>query len=161
MCATWRTFETIFTEFEKAWQGAPTRPKLRIDEEETAETWNVEIKYGDDDKLKWMSKIAFAKFGLVGIDVKSHQTISTLPYPYITIGNDKQDRNCEDAKRFPKIDVIKVSSGGSFAYLCKEGNMVIGPINKFLRGASQTAITVYTYNQTIPGKGCNLKRCRI
>ena len=51
----------IITELEKAWQGAPPRPKLRIDQEETPDKWNVRITDGDDDKLKWSSKISFDK----------------------------------------------------------------------------------------------------
>ena len=67
-----------------------------------------------------MSKISFAKFGLVGVDVKSHQTKSTITYPIITIGNDSQDRNCENARRSPTIDVITVPSWDLFTYLRKE-----------------------------------------
>ena len=62
------------------------------------------------------------------------ETNSALPYPIITIGNDKQDRHFEDARLFPTPDVIKIPRGGSFAYLCEEGYMVTGPINKFVTG---------------------------
>ena len=79
-----------------------------------------------------MSKIAFTKFGLVGVDVKSHETNSALPYPAITTGNDKQDRNCEGARLPRAPSAIKIPSGGPFAYLCKDGHMVTGPINKFV-----------------------------
>ena len=121
-------------EFERAWNDISDKPKWRNDQEESPSKWNVQTVSDEDNKFKWMSKIAFTKFGLVGVDVKSHQTNSALPYPAITIGNDKQDRNCEDARLLPTPSAIKILSGGPFAYLCKDGNMVIGPINKFVMG---------------------------
>ena len=62
------------------------------------------MKLNEDDKLKWMNKISFERHGVVGVDVKSHKTNTTIPYPAITKGNDIQDRNCEDVKYWPKID---------------------------------------------------------
>ena len=47
-----------------------------------------------------MSKIAFTKFGLVDVDVKSHQINSAVRYIFTTIRDDKQNRNCEDAMLF-------------------------------------------------------------
>ena len=61
--------------------------------------WNVQMEFEEDDKLKWMSRISFERNGLVGVDVKSHQTKSTIPYPATTHGNDSPDNNCEDIRR--------------------------------------------------------------
>ena len=72
----------------------------------------------DDDKPKWMSRIAFEKHCLIGVDVKSHQTKTTIPYPPITLGNDSQDRNCEIARRLPNMADIMIPSGGPFVFLC-------------------------------------------
>ena len=80
-------------EFERAWHDTADKRKWRIDQEVSPSKWNVQTVRDEDNKLKWMSKIAFTKFGLLAGDVKSHQTNSALPYPAITIGNDKQDRN--------------------------------------------------------------------
>ena len=99
-----------------------------------------------------MSKIAFTKFGLVGIDVKRHQTNSALPCPAITIGNDKQDRNCEDARLLPTPSAIKIPSGGPFAYLCKDGHMVTGPINKFVRGVLRHQFQFELTTKKVQGK---------
>ena len=54
-----------------------------------------------------MSRISFERNGLVGVDIKSHQTKTTIPYPAITKGNDTQDINCEDIRRLPTMDNIK------------------------------------------------------
>ena len=72
------------SELKKAWQRAAHRPKWRIDQEEALVKWNGQINDEEDNKLKWMSKISFDKNGLVGVDVKSHQTKSNILYPAIT-----------------------------------------------------------------------------
>ena len=36
------------------------------------------MKFEEDDKPKWMSKISYEQNGLFGVDVKSHQ--AKLPY---------------------------------------------------------------------------------
>ena len=77
-------------------------------------------------QIKLDEQVAFTKFGLLGVDVKSHQINISLPYPAINIGNDKQDRSCEDARLLPTPSAIKIQSGGPFAYLCKHGDVVRG-----------------------------------
>ena len=44
-----------------------------------------------------MSRISFNQFGLVGVDVKSHQPRTAIPYPVITEGNEEQDTYCKGA----------------------------------------------------------------
>ena len=97
----------IISELEAAWQDTAVKPKWRIDQEESPSKWNVQTRSDEDDKSRWMSKISFVKFGLVGVDVKSHQTNSTIPYPSIIIGTDSQDRNCESAMRYPTIEALR------------------------------------------------------
>ena len=91
------------------------------------------MKFDEDNKLKWMSKIPFERHGLIGVDVKSHQTKTIISYPTITKGNDIHDRNCEDVKYWPKIADIKIPNGGSLVYPRREGCMVTGPTNNCIR----------------------------
>ena len=103
------------------------KPQWRIDQEISPSKWNVQVVSDEDNKLKWMSKIAFTKFGLVGVDVKSHQKKIALPYPAITTGNDKQDRNCEDARLLRAPSAIKIQSGGLLHICAKMGTWLLGP----------------------------------
>ena len=92
------------------------------------------MKLDEDEKPKWMIKKSFEQHGLIGVDVKSHQTNTTVAYLAITKGNDSQDRNCEDIRHSPTIDDIQIPSGGPFVFLIREGCMVSGATNKFVRG---------------------------
>ena len=63
-----------------------------------------------------MSRIAFEKDGLVGVDIKSHQDDSAFPYPVIKEGNDAQDLNCLSVNTSPKPPDVFLPSGGPFAF---------------------------------------------
>ena len=65
----------IMYEFESAWHDTADKPKWRIDQEMSTSKWNVQTISDEDKKLKWMSKIAFIKFGLVGIDFTATKQI--------------------------------------------------------------------------------------
>ena len=115
------------------------------------------MKFEEDDKLKWMSKISYERNGLIGVDVKSHQTKTTIPYLAISNGNDSQDRNCEDIRRAPTIDDIKIPSGGPFVYLSREGFMVTGPTNKFVRNLLRQQSPAEFKTKQMTGKVVNIK----
>ena len=116
------------------WTGESGIPIWRDDQIRNPEKWEVKIPFEPDSSPKWMSKISFDQFGLIGVDVKSHQTNSSYPYPVITEGNDAQDTycNCANVRHLP-ADIL-LPSGGPLAYLCKDGRMVTTIPNKFTRG---------------------------
>ena len=69
-------------------------PRWRRDQVDHPDKWNVKTSTVPGDDPRWMSRIAFEKDGLVGVDIKSHQDDSAFPYPVIKEGNDAQDLNC-------------------------------------------------------------------
>ena len=80
-----------------------------------------------------MCKIAFDRYGLVGVDMKSHQKGTSYPYPAVTQENDAQDTNCNTARMIYHAEDILILSGGAFAFMCKDGRMVTCAPNKFVR----------------------------
>ena len=87
----------------------------------------------DPNKFKWMSRISFNQYGLVGVDVKSHQTNTAIPYPVITQGNDEQDTDCKGTNVKHRPPDIFLPSGGPLAFLCNDCRMISTIPNKFTR----------------------------
>ena len=117
----------IMAEFESAWNDNAIKPQWRIDQEMSPSKWNVRVISNEDHNLKWMSKIAFTKFRLVGVDVERQQKNNALPYPAITSGNDNQDRNCENARLLPAPIAIKIQSGARLHIYANMGTWLLGP----------------------------------
>ena len=92
-------------------------PRWRKDQVAHPDVWNVKTSAELGDAPRWMSKIAFEQDGLVGVDIKSHQVNSAIPYPVIKEGNDAQDANCLSVTTSPKPPDICLPSGGPFAFL--------------------------------------------
>ena len=69
-----------------------------------------------EGKRRCFSKIAFDRWDLVGVDVKSHQIDTTIPHAVITRGNEAQDKGCEDARALHTPADVHVTSGGPFAF---------------------------------------------
>ena len=72
-------------------------PRWKVDQVQNLGVWEVRMVLDPDPKPKWMFRISFNQFGLVGVDVKSHQTRSSIPYPVITEGTEEQDSYCKGA----------------------------------------------------------------
>ena len=104
-----------------------------------------------------MSKISFHKFGLIGVDVKSHQVNTAYPHPVITQGNDAQDTYCRTANARPRPPDILLPSGGPFAFLCKDGRMVTAIPNKFTRGLLRRQSTALMSTKRTQGKLAKFK----
>ena len=121
----------ILRRIANSWSGDSSTPLWRDDQELHPEKWDVRIPLEAEGKPKWMSKISFNRFGLVGVDVKSHQVNTAFPYPVITQGNEAQDMYCSSVSTRTKPKDILLPSGGPFAFLCKEGRMVTTIPNKF------------------------------
>ena len=47
----------------------------------------------------WYSQIAFCNYGLVGVDVRSHQPGEPIPMRIIVAGNEAQDQACNSATK--------------------------------------------------------------
>ena len=123
----------IVRRIASSWTGVCNTPLWKENQEHYPEKLEVRIPLEADDKLKWMSKISFHQFGLIGVDVKSHQVNTAYPHPVITQGNDAQDTYCRTANARPRPPDILLPSGGPFAFLCKDGRMVTAIPNKFTR----------------------------
>ena len=142
-CSLWPTkgarlplegrLRAILRRIASAWTGESGIPIWKDDQIRNPEKWEVRIPFEPDSKPKWMSNILFDQFGLIGVDVKSHQTNSSYPYPVITEGNDAQDTycNCTNVRHLP-ADIL-LPSGGPLAFLCKDARMVTAIPNKFTR----------------------------
>ena len=72
-------------------------PRWKVDQVQNLGVWEVRMVLDPDPKPKWMFRISFNKFGLVGVDVKSYQTKTSIPYPVVTKGNQEQDTYCKGA----------------------------------------------------------------
>ena len=101
--------------------------------------WNV--KHMHDGKLKWHSKVAFCQWGLVGVDVKSHQVDTNLPHPVIVRGNEEQDAGCAEVRSERRLDDIHIPTGGPFAFFMLDGRMLMAPIREAVGAALRREAT--------------------
>ena len=62
-----------------SWTGGSDTPQWKEDQILNPGRWEVRMALDPDPKLKWMSRISFNQYGLVGVDVKSHQTNTAIP----------------------------------------------------------------------------------
>ena len=108
-------------------------PRWNVDHELNPDTWDVGMVFGPDPKPTWMSRVSFNQYGLVGVDVKSHQTSTSIPYTVITHGNDEQDTHCKGVLARDKPPDIFLSSGGPLPFLCGDGRLITTIPNKFIR----------------------------
>ena len=123
----------LMTRICKPRETAPPITKWRQDQVDRPEAWDVKISLVDGDTPRWFSKIAFVKESMVGVDIKSHQVNTAIPYPVIKEGNDAQDTNCLAIAASPLPPDIRLPSGGPFAFLCREGHMVTRVPHDFVR----------------------------
>ena len=79
------------------------------------------------------SRIAFVEDGVVGLDIRSHQQYTSLPFPVFTQGNEAQDAGCRVASANPSPPDVRYPSSGPFAWAALDGRMVTGPIRPCIR----------------------------
>ena len=130
-CSLWPTkgagllregrLRAILRRIASAWTGESGIPLWKDDQIRNPEQWEVRIPFEPDSKPKWMSKKSFDQFGFICVDVKSHQTNSSHPYPVIIEGNDAQDTycNCTNVRHRP-ADIL-LPSCCPFAFYAKMG----------------------------------------
>jgi hypothetical protein len=114
----------ICRELELAWSSSGPKPSWRLSQEHDPEIWNVYRTEPVSGRVKCYSRIAFSRFGLVGLDVKSHQIETSIPYPVIVQGNEQVDLGCEVVLKSPQPLDIHVPSGGYLAFLTFRGRMI-------------------------------------
>ena len=66
-----------------AWNGDNNMPRWKMYQIQNPDIWEVRLALDPDPKPKLMSKVSFNQFGLAGVDVKSHQTRTAIPYPVV------------------------------------------------------------------------------
>ena len=75
------------------------KPAWRINQDLHPEGWTVQRQESEDPgKNKWYSQIAYHRCGLVGVDIKSHQSGTYIPNAAATHGNEIQDEMCDAAR---------------------------------------------------------------
>ena len=124
----------ILGRLSRAWDDSDQPPSWRLSQMARPELWNVK-RSDPDDPLRSISMcaIAFDRFGLVGVDIKSHQVGPPCPYPVMVEGNEVQDRGCDEARGTDQPHDIFVPTGGFFAYAVVDGRMVTGSSFPFSR----------------------------
>ena len=113
------------------WTGHAACPSWRQHQESFPQHWNSSTAI--DGRRVVTSRIAFEHQGIVGLDIKSHQTGPPAPFPILVQGNEVQDQGCEAARGLPLPSNIRVPSGGPFAWYSDQGHMVTSPIREHVR----------------------------
>ena len=114
-----------------AWAAQATPPSWRLHQLAFPQHWNVRMPL--NDKMRTFSRIAFVEDGVVGLDIRSHQQYTTLPFPVFTQGNEAQDAGCRVASANPSPPDVRYPSSGPFAWAALDGRMVTGPIRPCIR----------------------------
>ena len=135
----------------------PRIPQWKEDQILNPGRWEVRIAVDPDPKLKWMSRISFNQYGRVGVDVKSHQTNTEIPYPVVTQGNDEQDSYCKCTNVKHRPPDIFLPSGGPLAFLCKDCRMIITIPHKFTRNLLRHQSSALMATKLTQGKLAKLK----
>jgi hypothetical protein len=121
----------ICLELRDAAAALPSPPSWRMQQVHMPHIWNVRRPVGG--RPKWFSEVAFCRWGLVGVDVKSHQADTDIPHPVVTRGNELQDVGCEEARDRRLPDDVRIPTGGPFAFFTLHGRMITAPIREALR----------------------------
>ena len=108
-------------------------PRWKVDQIQNPGAWEVRMVLDPDPKPKWMSRVSFNQFGLVSVDVKSHQTKTAIPSPVNTKNHKKQDTYGKGAIASKTPPDMLLPSGSSIVFLRKHCHMVTTIPNKFTR----------------------------
>ena len=113
----------ILARLQVAWPGTPPLPPAwRMHQTMHPHKWNVQQLLLA--RPAWYSQIAFCNYGLVGVDVRSHQSGEPIPMRIIVAGNEAQDQACNAAMSLPRPTPVSLPTGGTFAYISYHGAMV-------------------------------------
>ena len=115
-----------------SWASAP-KPSWKLHQETYPKHWEAKLVDPTTHKSVTLSRIAYESDGVVGLDIKSHQTDSTSPFPAAVHGNEVQDKGCLEARSLPLPADVRVPTAGLFAWVSDDGRMVTGPIRSHIR----------------------------
>ena len=127
----------VLQQLGRHWTGNAPSPSWRQHQEAFPQHWNSSTAI--DGRPVVTSRIAFQHQGVVGLDIKSHQSGPPAPFPILVQGNEVQDQGCDAARRLPLPGNIRVPSGGPFAWYSDEGHMVTSPIRVHVRNKLRQA----------------------
>lgn len=148
----------VLAELSDAWEGTPHIPAWRLNQVAYPGEWNVQRPSAPESaQRQWLSQLAYAKEGMVGVDVKSHQEGPPCPYPTIVAGNEAQDKACDEARSLPRPPDVHLPTGGLFAFAILDGRMVTEPIvaavRKVLRDQADVAWRRWEVQGKLAGLG--------
>ena len=121
----------VLKQLEQAWDGTCPLPAWKLHQQHYPEHWHTFAPVRG--KLKCHSRIAFEAIGLVGLDFKSHQAGTPVPFPNLVQGNVVQDQGCDAARLSTSPADVRMPSGGPFAWFSDQGYMVTSPIREHVR----------------------------
>ena len=121
----------VLKQLEQAWDGTCPLPAWKLHQQHFPTNWHTFAPVSG--KLKCHSRIAFEAIGLVGLDIKSHQSGSPVPFPNLVQGNVVQDQGCDAARLSTSPADVRMPSGGPFAWFSDQGYMVTSPIREHVR----------------------------
>ena len=139
----------ILVELQRAWSPLSPKPSWRLHQELHPSLWNV--SHPLNGKLRSFSRIGFLSSGLVGVDIRSHQSDTCLPFPVLVTGNEAQDAGCTAAQRLQCPPDVMVPSGGPFAWFSHDSRMVTSPIRSHTRNMLREQSTAAWRQRPVQG----------
>ncbi|CAE7343083.1 unnamed protein product [Symbiodinium sp. CCMP2592] len=140
----------VIRALKSAWSNLVPMPCWRSHQLSFPGRWNVQ--QDSHGRSITLCRIAFAEHGLVGIDVKSHQTDSPIPNSFIVQGNESQDTQCGEACNLPCPADVWWPSGGPAFQLSFEGKAISNPSRAFFRRLLRTEAVAKWKQRTVQGK---------
>ena len=102
-------------------------------------------------KLRSFASISYTGSGVVGVDIRSHQSESSLPFPVLVSGNKAQDAGCSAALALPVPPDVLIPSGGTFAWFSADARMVTSPIRTHVRSTLRMQSTEAWSKRAVQG----------
>ena len=126
----------ILQSLDTGWRPPALPPSWKLNLDSFPERWNVPCPSARPGA--YLSRVALQVPGLVAVDIKSHQTGTSAPFPFLVAGNEAQDNACAAARAQPLPPDVHLPTGGVFAFICLEGRMVTAPAREAIRRLLRT-----------------------
>ena len=139
----------LLTELDRCWLPTAPKPAWRLHQEHLPSMWNV--SYPRHGKLRSFASISYTGSGVVGVDIRSHQSESSLPFPVLVSGNEAQDAGCSAALALPVPPDVLIPSGGTFAWFSADARMVTSPIRNHVRSTLRMQSTEAWSKRAVQG----------
>ena len=122
----------VLEEMKDHWSGTARKPVWRRDQETNPARWEI-TRPREDGGAYSLCHIAFCRFGLVGVDIRSHQTEEEGTARVLVAGNQSQDEGCARARSEQLPKDVWWPTGGLAFQLVYQGRAVTAPARKFMR----------------------------